>query len=149
MNLEEKEQYLKEMLEEMNRPVKLHFMGIDEFVAQHNHVNYCEAIISPTGMIAYAEPSHCRALAATMGHMTEDEMYINMPDDVSPIDYLVNKTKYVSVWYSMAIYPEEGFNRVQSVVLDKLYDNGIISYNSDLLRMSNILDDANKGIEYF
>ena len=47
-------------------------MTCQEFIAQHKHKNYCEIVISPTGDIEYATPSHLYKIIAISGKSKEE-----------------------------------------------------------------------------
>jgi len=79
----------------------------EDFVKNHNHINYCEAIIHPNGEIEYARPSHVQSLIRISGH-TSDELYKMMERSMmSPLDFLLDMTKCVCVWYDFYQAPKE------------------------------------------
>jgi hypothetical protein len=79
----------------------------EDFVKNHNHINYCEAIIHPSGEIEYARPSHVQSLIRISGH-TSDELYKMMERSMmSPLDFLLDMTKCVCVWYDFYQAPKE------------------------------------------
>lgn len=75
--------------------------SVDNFIKQHDHINYTEIIIFPSGEIIYAIPSHVKRLEYIYMQntgKTETEVINELGLEV-PIDYLMKKTRCVCVWY--------------------------------------------------
>lgn len=72
--------------------------NIEDFIKEHTHICYCEAIIYPDGKITYAVPSHQQALMRISGK-TMEELWEIMPHSASPNDWLMDYTKCIAVWY--------------------------------------------------
>lgn len=73
-------------------------MKKEDFVKNHTHINYCEAIIYPDGEIEYARPSHIYHLMKISGH-SRDELYEMMGPFEHPLEYMLNLTSCMCVWY--------------------------------------------------
>ncbi|MEG1433239.1 hypothetical protein [Eubacterium sp.] len=100
-----------------------------QFVIEHKrrgYINYCEAIILPNGKICFAEPSHLEALISIYGKERVD-IFSEMPVTESPIDYLLDKTGCVAVWYNCRIYAS--INQKQVDTLSYLLDARVIKWN--------------------
>ncbi|MGL5459666.1 MAG: hypothetical protein ACRDBY_08625 [Cetobacterium sp.] len=107
---------------------------IDEFIKEHNHIRYCEAIIDEDGLIEYAVPSHVMLLERYTG-IDRDTLYFRiMPMTELPIKWLVNYTKCVSVWYGYFVAPSCGMNEKQQEVLNKLIEADIVSKDIEPMR---------------
>ena len=100
-------------------------MTKDEFIKQHNYINYCEAVIAPDGDVEYALPGHVYKLAA-IAEESQDELDNMMPMRAAPLYWLVEHTKYASVWYNQFILPH-GYTGKQIETLQALCDAGIIA----------------------
>ena len=96
-----------------------------DFIKQHEYKNYCEIVISPTGDIEYATPSHIYKLMAITGKSREELKQI-MPMRASPIHWLVEYTGYCVCWYSSFILPI-GYGKRQIAVIRRLMRHGIMS----------------------
>ncbi|HOA80515.1 MAG TPA: hypothetical protein PKK61_05555 [Defluviitaleaceae bacterium] len=97
---------------------------IDDFVKNHKHINYCEAIIHKDGSVEYAEPSHVEKLINVTGE-NRNVVYNKIPIYEFPIYWLVEYTGCVSVWYEGHITPKDCTDKqIQS--LNKLINNKII-----------------------
>lgn len=97
----------------------------DEFIKNHNHINYCEAIIYVDGDITWAVPSHVNALSKIIG-LSQEELNSKIPITESPIHWLIEKTGCISIWYDSWIYYE--INEAQRHTLKKLYNSKIIGF---------------------
>ncbi len=102
-------------------------MDIDDFIENHTHINYCEAIIHPDGSIEYARPSHVETLIRITGEDRE-VIYKKMPITASPIFWLIDYTRYISVWYDGYVKPDT-CTKEQEESIKKLIDNNIIINN--------------------
>ena len=104
---------------------KLH---IDEFIKNHHHINYCEAVIYRDGTIAYANPSHVETLIRATG-LTHSEVYNEMPVWEHTILWLVNKTGCIAVWYGDYVAPKDKkLTLEQHITLKKLSNSNIVSF---------------------
>lgn len=79
-------------------------VSIDEFVANHKHINYCEAIIYPDGYITYAVPSHQQSLIK-ITNLSMDELENLMPMTAGSIEWLTDYTRCIPVWYAGYMLP--------------------------------------------
>lgn len=74
-------------------------INIEDFIKEHKHICYCEAIIYPDGDITYAVPSHQQALIKITGK-TIDGLWDIIPQTASPNKWLIDYTKCIAVWYN-------------------------------------------------
>ena len=100
-------------------------MTCQEFIAQHEYKNYCEIVISPTGDVEYAIPSHLYKLMAITGKSKEEIRQL-MPMRASPIHWLIEYTGYGVCWYSSFLLPI-GYSKRQIAVIRRLMRAGIMS----------------------
>lgn len=105
-------------------------MKVDQFISQHNHINYCEIIILDDGCIVKAIPSHTETLIrlwCDKNKKTRDclEKCMEYVNDI-PIVFLCNELKCIAVWHDSIIYPEDGINRLQLDTLQQLMESKII-----------------------
>lgn len=102
-------------------------MKCQEFIAQHIHKSYCEIVISSTGDIEYAIPSHLYKLMAITGKSKEELKQI-IPMRASPLEWLVEYTGYCVCWYSSCILPI-GYSKRQIAVIRRLIQHHIMANN--------------------
>jgi hypothetical protein len=83
-------------------------LTIDDFLAEYKRkwINYCEIIILKNGNIILANPSHTERMLKLTGEDRND-IYERMPIVASPIHWLVDYTKNISVWHQFQILPED------------------------------------------
>ena len=75
-------------------------IDINKFIENHNHINYCEAIIYPNGTIEYAVPSHTYKLCDIYDNTKKPmEIELEIPMSHSPIDWLFAKCNCIGVWF--------------------------------------------------
>lgn len=96
----------------------------DDFINNHEHINYCEAIIHRDGEIEYAIPSHTEKLIKITGE-NRDVIYEKMPVTASPILWLVDYTGCIAL-YTDFYYAPEKCTLKQRLSLKKLIDNGLV-----------------------
>lgn len=108
------------MKHEMNNKMSVH-----EYIKQHKHINYCEAIIDKDGLIIDVKPNHIQTLIRETG-LSQDEINTMMPTSCSPIDWLVDYTGCIAVWYEGVIIPTTGFTKKQKESALLLVENNII-----------------------
>lgn len=100
-------------------------MDVEQFIKQHNHINYCEAIIDKEGMVKNIKPNHVQTLIRET-NLPEELIWLLMPIDATPIKWLVDYTGCVAVWYDMLLKPEDGITLKQKTSIQKMIDAGII-----------------------
>lgn len=100
--------YLKDEIKEVVNISKftINKKDIDTFIEEHNHICYCEALVFPDGEIAYVNPSHVETLIRATGK-SRDIIYEIMPQNESPISWLIDYTGIVAVWYDGCIFPKD------------------------------------------
>lgn len=103
-------------------------INIEEFIINHKHIYYCEAIIYPDGDITYAVPSHTESLVKILGYKDQMDFYNTENPDifVDIMEYLLNRTKCVCVWYSTIMY-SKSITEQQQQSLIKLQENKLIN----------------------
>lgn len=79
-------------------------MNIKDFIDQHDHINYCEAIIAPDGNIEYAYPSHEQYLI-TKSNKTIDQLKKIIPFYANYMHWLLGYTGCICVWYDRLLSP--------------------------------------------
>lgn len=100
-------------------------MDVEQFIKQHNHINYCEAIIDEDGMVQNINPSHVQTLIRETG-LPEDLIWIMMPIEAMPIKWLVDFTGCVAVWFDILLRPKDGTTPEQENTIQKMIDAKII-----------------------
>lgn len=104
-------------------------MQVMDFIKQHNHIRYCEAIILPNGDIEYANPSHTYKLCEIYDSSKSiKEINSIIPLQCSPIDWLCRECQCVAVWYNMIMYDYK-FQKIteqQKDSIKALIDNKVI-----------------------
>ena len=101
---------------------------IDEFIIEHSHVEYCEAIIHKNGLIEYAIPNHVESMLR-ITNKDKFEIYNMMNILDSPLLWLINYTNTVCVWYKGYILPSK-ITKEQKKSLDLLIKHNLIKSNN-------------------
>lgn len=104
-------------------------MTCEKFIAHHNKINYCEAIVMPDGSIVYAEPSHLKALVK-LTKKSCDEIGKLIPKHAVPINWLVEYTGCACIWFDYCIMPDK-YTDAQIAAIQALCDNGIMARHID------------------
>ena len=99
-------------------------MTVKEYIKQHNHINYCEAIIYPDGTIEDAIPSHTEKLFRII-NISKQKILDIMPEDASPLAWLVDYTNCVSIWFDNGFIPEN-ITKAQINSINELLKHNII-----------------------
>lgn len=106
-------------------------MGIkvEQFIKEHNHINYCEAIIDKYGFVENVKPNHIQTLIRQT-NLPEDLIWAMMPIYESPIHWLVEFTGCIAVWYDMLLKPKKGItieqkNSIQKMINAKILSEGV------------------------
>lgn len=102
-------------------------INIDDFIKNHNRYRYCEAIIFPDGDISYAVPCHQNALMRAININTQkeiEELWLSIPNDANIVEFLIEKTKCIAIWYQF--YAMIECTKEQSQTLNKLIENKLI-----------------------
>lgn len=100
-------------------------MTCQEFIAQHKYKNYCEIVISPTGDIEYAIPSHQYKMMAVSGKSREELNQI-IPRRAAPLHWLIEYTGYGVCWYSCFLL-SVNYTKRQIAVIRRLMRAGIMA----------------------
>ena len=92
--------------------------------------NYCEIIIDDIGGIHFAHPSHQEKtlrMYCKKHNMTKEQFLLHLPNCYSPFHWILQKERWIGVWYNTIIMPYEGMNRFQLRTIELLKRNGLIS----------------------
>ena len=122
-------------------------MKVEDFIKQHDHHGYCEAIMLPNGDIEYAVNGHTNHLISLCGK-SKQEINTMMPDNASPLHWLVCYTKCISIWYNFFIYntiTDEQRKAIQTLVNHGILDNVIVGKYTDELERCEILNKFCNG----
>lgn len=98
---------------------KPNFMNANDFIKQHNHIEYCEAIIREDGMIENASPSHEIAIMLAYPLMDEEDYYLFSYN-------LIEFTGYISVYYDCINTPTY-ITKEQLNTLKLLIESGCVN----------------------
>ena len=116
------------------RELPFHKMTVDAFISQHRLIEFCEAIVYPDGTVQYAVPSHLEKLERIYQELCVDSdiieaatMYGVYGEDAY-LQWLVDQTKCVCVWYRHIVTPSE-MNPIQRDSVERLSTHGIIHIN--------------------
>lgn len=108
--------------------IKDNKLEVEDFIKQHNHIQYCEAILYPDGTISYVKPSHTETLIRATG-MTHKEVYEEMPITAHVISWLLDKTRCVAIYYDGYVEPpNKKITLAQKIALKKLTESDIVSF---------------------
>ena len=109
--------------------IKDNKLEVEDFIKQHTHYYYCEAILYPDGTISYVKPSHTETLIRATG-MTHKEVYEEMPVTTSSIMlWLLDKTRCVAIYYDGYVEPpNKKITLAQKIALKKLTESDIVSF---------------------
>lgn len=108
----------------------------ENFIEKHNRKfrNYCEIIVTSTGEILYADPSHVYRLMMFYGIDKTDiyslsdkfeEVKSKIPTDASPVHWLSEDLGAAICWYNSIIFPFD-YTDVQLQVIYELIANKCI-----------------------
>lgn len=100
-------------------------MDVEQFIKQHNHINYCEAIIDKDGMVQNIKPNHVQTLIRET-NLPEDLIWALMPITEIPVRWLVDFTGCVAVWFDMLLKPKDGITPEQEIAIQKMIESKII-----------------------
>lgn len=100
-------------------------MKLDDFIAQHDCINYCEIVISPDGDIEYAVPSHIYKLI-DIAKESKDELDTIMPNRAAPLPWLCEHTRYAVCWFNSFVLPKD-YTDIQVSIIKALSNVGIMS----------------------
>jgi hypothetical protein len=79
-----------------------------EFAEKHGTIDYCEVIITPSGLVFEARPSHIEwqinKIISITG-VSREFLYDAMPESESPIDWMCDFTGCIAVWFDTSMVP--------------------------------------------
>ena len=129
---------------------------IEEFIALHNPIDgkepwvgYNESIITPDYKIVPARPSHQHALAMLIVDDYDisnaiQKISSQVPITAHPLMYLIEKYKYISVWYDYIVtYPKALEDPMISNMIESLIRARMLSYDI----MNNIVESHEYSTE--
>jgi len=128
---------LKEILMSGDNDKKI-FLNIEEYIFQHKHVQYCEIFIHPSGLIENLRSSHTNDLIYHYFgidlRFAETEEYVKVhdqiPRNVNAMEWLINQTNIVAIYYSQAICPRN-MTDIQKHAIQRLIDSKIVDFTSN------------------
>ena len=109
-------------------------MRVEEFIKNHDHVNYCEAVIFPNGEVEYSIPSHMYKLLLLNGLTLEDiydhtdkykEVLKKIPITADPVYWMTEDLQCVLTWYNSVVIPIN-YTESQIDTIKELIRNGIL-----------------------
>lgn len=101
---------------------------VEDFIKNHKHVYYCEAIIFSDGTVAEVRPSHQLTVLREIDPDT-DNLFKKIPFREDPLDWGLNEIGAIAVWYEGYILPtktmpsDAAFNSLYKLVENKLIQN--------------------------
>jgi hypothetical protein len=122
-------------------------MNVKDYIKQHDDVGYCEAIIYPNGNIEDAIPGHTYKLMSITNKSRKeiDEM---IPNNASPLDWLLGYTKCIALWYDFLKYDsitKEQLNTIQELVNHNILNDVIIGIHTDEFTRCDLLNKFYNG----
>ena len=130
--------YLDDTLKEMLTTDNETFLDIESYIDQHNHVQYCEIFIHPDGTVETLRSSHTNDLIYYHFGIDlrfaelEDQIKVHdmIPKDVNAMEWLINQTGLVCIYYSQAICPKN-ITGIQQHSIQRLIESNIVDFNSN------------------
>lgn len=109
--------------------IKDEFLYVEEFIKNHRHTNYCEAIIDKHGKVCYVKPSHTYTLERMSG-IDRNTLYkekISIQD--SPLHWLLNYNEAIAIW-SNGFISNKKPTKESVNALKKLIEAGLVKENN-------------------
>lgn len=111
--------------------------GIDfkEFLKTYKHIRYFECIMYPDGTLEEARPSHTYKLCEIYDNTkTLQEIEELIPLSISPIEWLLNKTGCIALWYQSIMIDERNqqLTDIQKKNIEILMERNIIILPNDI-----------------
>lgn len=111
-------------------------------------INYCEVIINEYGGIIIAKPSHVIAMINYISdkyNISKEEIKNEIPFDCLPIEWLVDKYNFISVWYSGYMYSNyHKPNRAQKKTIKELMNHSLINNENPFIAKAYAYGDSLK-----
>ena len=109
-------------------------LSVDQYIQKtlddpDRYTNYCEVIMTDSGGIVEAIPSHQETLIAILcekENTTREEFMRTFPVHLSVIHYICEKYHLCCIWRNKVIHPKN-INRFQKRALERLVQAGHIS----------------------
>lgn len=111
-------------------------MSIYDFIDYANKnplkfIDYCEIIINEYGGVLMARPSHTEAAIQYImkkEKLSRKEVLSNIPNECSPLEWIVDKYGLIAVWYSGYMYSTyKKINRAQKKTIKELMRHLLIN----------------------
>lgn len=111
-------------------------MSIYDFIDYANKnplkfIDYCEIIINEYGGVFMARPSHTEAAVQYImkkEKLSRKEVFNNIPNECSPLKWIVDKYGLIAVWYSGYMYSTyKNINRAQKKTIKELMRYSLIN----------------------
>lgn len=99
-----------------------------DYIMQHKHICYCEAILFPDGTIEDAQPSHTERLIA-ITQIPREELWERIKTWENPLEWMCNYTGCISIWYNMYYATNKPTNK-QINTLRVLIDNKVVGFKN-------------------
>ncbi len=93
---------------EMLKYISLNYLTPEQYVKQHESINYCEALIRPNGTISNVHTSHQNCLVKEWCDKNKVE-YVNAYDMLPVNDFeekIINDTGIIQIWYDFCKVPK-------------------------------------------
>lgn len=114
-----------------------HHTCLDSFIAEYNHINYCEIGILPDGSVLELV---CTSHQEMLFHVAygkfvwelEDAERFDIEKEMGGMDFLeflCSKTGCCTVWYYTMAIPRQGITDAQFLTIRKLYEAEKIDIN--------------------
>lgn len=123
-------------------------VSIDEYIKFHTEIRYCEAIILRDGKIIDAVPSHINEIVE-LSDKGYNEINSIMPSCASPIEWLVNYTGLVALWYDSFKFSnitKRQLTSIRRLICNNIISDNIIGFECNEKSRCEELDKYSKGL---
>ena len=108
--------------------------NVENFIKNHNHICYCEAVIYPDGDVEYCIPSHQEKLIEISGK-SKEELMKEIPNIASIYEWLADKYNIAVLWYDYIVLPrnysEQQIKSIQKLMKASILRNNITAVITD------------------
>lgn len=122
-------------------------MTIDNYIKNHDAVNYCEAIVFPNGDIEDAIPGHTYKLMS-ITNKSYDEINKLMPESAAPLDWLLGYTECIAIWYDFFRYDsitDAQLESLKKLMLCRILREEVTGYSTDEYKRTALLEKLKDG----
>ncbi len=119
-------------------------MPVDSFIYEHlevnKYINYCEAVVTKSGLIGYAIPSHQYALMRfygnysaedIMNHEIAEKIWNKIPVSAGALQWMCEDLQVASIWYNGIVLPKD-YTTEQLETIVTLMKKSIINKNCSM-----------------